>query len=113
MRGCVNTHELGDARFVRACAAVDCALFDLGEYPLMARGDGRVAGELWEIAAEDLPRLDAFEGEAYRRETVTLDDGTRAFAYLGDVPPGARRIASGRWRPRAQGTPRKRLRRLF
>jgi gamma-glutamylcyclotransferase (GGCT)/AIG2-like uncharacterized protein YtfP len=62
----------------------------------MTHGDGQVAGEVWDIVEEDLPRLDELEGPPYRRERVTLDDGTSAIAYLADVED-APRIAGGRW----------------
>jgi gamma-glutamylcyclotransferase (GGCT)/AIG2-like uncharacterized protein YtfP len=60
---------------VSVCAATTAGtLYDLGEYPAMAQGDGVVLGELWKIApadmAETLRVLD--EIECYGNEDVDL-----------------------------------------
>jgi gamma-glutamylcyclotransferase (GGCT)/AIG2-like uncharacterized protein YtfP len=68
---------------------------------LLPGGGGKVQGEVWRI--EDpgiLAELDAYEGEAYVRETgqVTTEDGRRVTAwtyrYLADLT-GVPLIASG------------------
>jgi gamma-glutamylcyclotransferase (GGCT)/AIG2-like uncharacterized protein YtfP len=49
-----------------------------------SRSDG-VWGVLWEIDAEDVPRLDAVEGPGYERvevEVLTANQKMRAFTYL-------------------------------
>lgn len=52
-------------------------LYDLGEYPAMLPGDDWVAGERWELAAADLPRvlrvLDRVEGYAQPGEDDLYD----------------------------------------
>lgn len=40
-----------------------------------------VAGELFEVTSEELEKLDAYEGDAYQRVSVTLMSKTRAWAY--------------------------------
>jgi len=54
--------------------------------PVMVRsvGDSRVTGELYEVAASTMKRLDILEGhpDFYTREEIHLEDGTGAQAYL-------------------------------
>jgi gamma-glutamylcyclotransferase (GGCT)/AIG2-like uncharacterized protein YtfP len=60
-------------------------LLDLGRYPGLIRGDGRVHGEMYRLDdAELLPVLDREEGYNFvRRSTiVTLASGRRARAWL-------------------------------
>jgi gamma-glutamylcyclotransferase (GGCT)/AIG2-like uncharacterized protein YtfP len=71
-------------------------LYDLGPYPALAPGDDLVRGELWHIAAADLPEtlaaLDAIEDYAdsdddlYKRAIVECRDergrACRAYVYL-------------------------------
>lgn len=40
-----------------------------------------VSGRLYEVSREELTRLDAYEGEAYQRISVTLMSKTRAWLY--------------------------------
>ncbi len=41
-----------------------------------------VEGLLFEVSAEELARLDAYEGDAYQRVSVRLMSKTRAWAYM-------------------------------
>lgn len=41
-----------------------------------------VEGMLFEVSADELERLDAYEGEAYQRVSVRLVSRTRAWAYM-------------------------------
>ena len=41
-----------------------------------------VEGMLFEVSADELQRLDAYEGEAYQRVSVRLVSRTRAWAYM-------------------------------
>jgi gamma-glutamylcyclotransferase (GGCT)/AIG2-like uncharacterized protein YtfP len=53
---------------------------------LVAGGEGRVRGEVWEVGPEGLAALDRFEGpHRYRRAVIPLADGEAA-AYLWDGP---------------------------
>jgi gamma-glutamylcyclotransferase (GGCT)/AIG2-like uncharacterized protein YtfP len=68
-------------------------LHDLGPYPAMVEGEDRVRGELWTLAADDMPvtleALDAVEGfnqggkdwYVRRQITCTTFDGRRHEAY--------------------------------
>lgn len=60
-------------------------LVRVGEYPaLLEGGEQRVSGELYRVGEELLAELDEFEGPAYRRGSIVLEDGSEAVAYLGD-----------------------------
>jgi gamma-glutamylcyclotransferase (GGCT)/AIG2-like uncharacterized protein YtfP len=78
-------------------------LYDLGWFPALVQGDGTVHGELFEVADELLPRLDAYENapRLYTREEVdVLNAGAtvKAFAYfIVQTPPPSARIESGDW----------------
>jgi gamma-glutamylcyclotransferase (GGCT)/AIG2-like uncharacterized protein YtfP len=101
--------ELDEAlRLVGPCWIAG-ALYDLGDYPALVRGDGSVLGELYEIIdTQVLALLDWFEqydendldGSAYHRLRVRLlDPAVDAWVYLynrdlNDVPP----IPTGDWR---------------
>ena len=83
-------------------------LFDLGPFPALSHGRGRVAGELWRFDAADmavvLAVLDQIEGyrnapgDLYRRERVAVRCGVElesAWTYLfADTPPAHALIAS-------------------
>ena len=79
MRGGVRHSVLSDQRFLgEARTGSHYALFDLGAYPgLVHRAeDGRaIHGELYEIAANLIERLDRIEGapSLYRLEPVLID----------------------------------------
>lgn len=104
LRGEDNHAELSGARFVaEARTAARYTLVDLGPYPaLVEGGSAAIEGELYEVGAELLAALDAFEGhpDEYLRSPVALDGGAAAEAYL--LPParaaGFPAVASGRWR---------------
>jgi gamma-glutamylcyclotransferase (GGCT)/AIG2-like uncharacterized protein YtfP len=89
----------GEARTLEAFA-----MFDLGGFPCIVRGAGEpVRGEVYEVDAATLARLDALEDAPrwYRRETVRLDDGSSAEAYLYAQDVGAApRVRGGDWRRR-------------
>ena len=86
--------------------AAGYALYDLGDYPALAKDDeGIVEGEVYLVTAEHLAELDRYEGypELYRREAVPLADGSLAEAYVMPVGAlsGRRKIPGGAWPPRA------------
>ena len=99
------SHHLLAAAPCLAEASTDRAfeLVSLGDYPAMVAG-GRTAvvGELYQVDAEILARLDAFEDHPhlYRRQPIALADGRAVEAYL--LPRararGLPRIPSGDWR---------------
>lgn len=42
----------------------------------------RIAGKLLHVTEADLPALDDYEGDEYRRIEVDLESGTRAWVYV-------------------------------
>jgi gamma-glutamylcyclotransferase (GGCT)/AIG2-like uncharacterized protein YtfP len=112
LMGEVNHAQLTGARkLADALTEARFELVDLGPYPALVRGGATsVAGELYEVTARLLAALDAFEGhpDLYRRERIRLADGREVGAYLYDAERAQPypRIASGRWRDRAQLTSR-------
>lgn len=102
MRGERNHARLAGT-FVREVRTADgWELAHLGRYPAMVAGTGSVEGELWSVPAAALRMLDEFEEvpTLFQRATVTLQDGTKAEAYV--MPPdrvaGKPRISAGTWR---------------
>ncbi|MGH7355897.1 MAG: gamma-glutamylcyclotransferase family protein [Candidatus Rokuibacteriota bacterium] len=80
-------------------------LLDLGRYPGLTAGRGRVRGELYRLDdAELLGTLDREEGYHFRRSrgVVTLARGRRVRAWLyryrGPLPPRAVAIPQGDYR---------------
>lgn len=98
---------LGDARFVgEALTAPAYALFAFPDWPaLVPGGDGAVAGEVYEVDAETLAALDAYEDcpDLYVRRPIRLADGSPAEAYLLSPAQvaGLPVIPSGDWKRRS------------
>lgn len=96
-----------DAAEVRQ-AEVNGLLYDLGPYPALRDGEGRVTGELWVFdcrhEAAILRVLDKIEGYAnsprdlYRRVRIPVRCGDRAFEawtyFICAEPPESSRIRS-------------------
>ena len=108
MRGDCRAYLLADQRFVGpAATAAGYRLHDLGAYPGMVEdlAAGVVYGELYEIADDRWPRLDAEEGVdvgLYRRAGVQLSDDLPADigpaeTYLYNGPVTGRPDLNGRW----------------
>jgi gamma-glutamylaminecyclotransferase len=101
-RGQSNHSRLADARFVaEARTEPSFELVDLGGYPaLLEGGDTAVSGELYELDAALLARLDEFEEvpQLYERKQISLGD-TCAHVYVmpRDRAACAPRIQVGDW----------------
>jgi len=104
-RGFSNAVHLADAVFEGpAVTAHGYALHIVSGYPALSRSEsGVVHGELYQVSADHLQRLDDFEGvpEAYLREVITLGDGSEAHAYVVSAERvcGLVRIEGGRFSP--------------
>lgn len=107
----------GELRGARRCGAGRTAarytLYDLGGYPgLVAGGTTAIVGEIYDVDAATLARLDLLEEHPtlYVRAPIALADGGDAETYLyprarvGEAPP----IASGDWKRRAPDDGRER-----
>lgn len=84
-RGARHQDELDGAAFLgTASTAARYALVAHGEYLGLVPGADVVPGELYEVTAEHLDRLDEFEGcpGYFRRALVILEDGREAQAYF-------------------------------
>lgn len=90
-RGLCRSHALDGQRFLgEARTQPKYRMFNLGSYPGMVEAAEGVSidGELWEVDAECLRRLDVIEGVAfgqYERRTVRLlapHDTTTAQTYI-------------------------------
>lgn len=112
MRGLGGLERLGIGermRFVGPCV-LEGELFDLGDWPGMRPGDGRVVGEIHAVLdPEVLPVLDEFEDydpknpreSLYLRERVSLlePEGATAWTYVyNQIPDASARIPGGDWR---------------
>jgi gamma-glutamylaminecyclotransferase len=102
LRGEPNHPQLSDASFVRRTrTAAAYELVDLGGYPaLLEDGESAISGEVYEVDAELLARLDAFEEvpELYERKPIDLIDGSvDAYVMSRDRASGAPRITDGGW----------------
>ena len=89
-RGGRSRFMLKGAEFLReAITLPQFALFHNGTYPCMVSGSSAVSGELWRVDSKMLAELDHFEGVHtgwYRRESITLADGSAAYAYIFQQP---------------------------
>lgn len=112
MRGLDGIETLGigsGLRYLGPCQLTG-QLYDLGPYPGLRAGPGRVVGELHALLDETLlDVLDAFEGyvpgdpdgSLYQRARVPLLEpaGALAWTYFYNAEPDpTARIASGDWR---------------
>lgn len=104
LRGMHNHRLLDGARFVGAARTPPrFTLRDLGSFPaIVAGGRTQIVGEIYEVDAETLERLDRLEGHPhhYRREPIELERGEVAEIYVYVAPLGARAhaVPSGDWR---------------
>ncbi len=108
--GAIEEIALGRHLVFERPAAIPGELFDLGAYPGLRHGPGRVVGELYTIHDPGvLHELDVFEGvlpgrpaqSLYLREKIRLIDPPEAevWVYLYNRSPAReQRIRGGDWR---------------
>lgn len=96
--------ERGGARFVGP-DRIAGTMHDYGAFPVVTlAGAGSVHGEVYEVTAETLQRLDILEGTPtfYQRTRVRMSTGSEAWVYVMDSARlvDTRRVPSGRWERR-------------
>ena len=106
-RGDVRAPMLATARRLGTFTLAGFDLYDLGAYPGVVKGGGRVVGELVELPDDALlAYLDEVEGihdepPLYRRERIEVDDAQAWIYVYARTVDQARRIESGDWLNRA------------
>jgi gamma-glutamylcyclotransferase (GGCT)/AIG2-like uncharacterized protein YtfP len=101
-----HSARMAGSRLVgQARTAAWYTLVDFGEYPaLLEGGTTSVSGEVYEVDAETLAALDAFEGhpDEYRRQPISLigEESAEAYVLPAEQALRGRVIASGSWRAR-------------
>jgi gamma-glutamylcyclotransferase (GGCT)/AIG2-like uncharacterized protein YtfP len=97
-RGQANHHELAGARFIAtARTAPNFALRELAGYPALVPGERAIEGELFQISQSRLRALDEFEGDAYERRQIPIEDGSLVIAYLARRPEAGSPSALDSW----------------
>ena len=110
LRGQSNHRVLRGGLFVReARTRAEHTMFDLGAFPGVARGGATaIVGEIFDVDAGVLERLDMLEGHPrfYERQAIELEDGERVSAYLLPLERYAEAplIVSGSWRAYQAGS---------
>jgi gamma-glutamylcyclotransferase (GGCT)/AIG2-like uncharacterized protein YtfP len=112
LRGLGNHRLLEGGRFIAADVTRRAfTLFDLGSFPGMcAAGETSVVGEVWEVDASTLARLDRLEGHPrfYQRTPIVLRSRRHAETYVlpMSLVQGRVTVVSGDWRTyrKAAGT---------
>ena len=89
MRGKSAHKYLAKARFLGSGSLRNYALYRISWFPGIRPKEGyEVLGEVYEIMTEDLPAMDAYEGEGElyhrRKVTIVMEDGSmkKAWAYI-------------------------------
>lgn len=107
-RGEYNHKWLGRSTFIKRARLAGAEMYSMGAYPMVILKGMRssvVHGEVFQLDAAGLDRLDVLEGypSLYDRKVLTLSDGSQAWVYYGteDQVQGHRRISLGDW----QSTP--------
>lgn len=81
-----HSRYLQDDWLVGRAAVSGYDMFDIGCFPGVIAGEGRVLGEVYEVDADDMKALDRLEGEGslYLRKCVpvTMETGNVAFASI-------------------------------
>ena len=91
MKGETNNGFMRNSTFLGKTVIEGYEMYDCGWYPAIIPGDGLVIGEVYSVPVEDIPSIDALEGEGSlyvkKCEKITLNgESTFAFVYvyLGD-----------------------------
>ncbi|WP_438334082.1 gamma-glutamylcyclotransferase family protein [Edwardsiella tarda] len=94
-----NSHWMTNATWLGDYVLEGYELYDLGHYPAVVPGEGRVYCEVYRITSSILAELDELKSNSkdYRRELIKTPYGIAwIYIYLNEVS-GLPRIASGDW----------------
>lgn len=82
----MHSHYLGGSRFVGLAFLKNCVMYDLGPYPYITHGEGRIFGEVYEINEDLIPILDVAERgyDRLSKDTYFIGD-VDVINYLGPV----------------------------
>lgn len=74
---------LQTSKFISKDSISGYSLYDLGSFPGIVRGTGKVVGEVYEISLDVLKELDRVEqnGYLYIRSLIKTDGGKEVFVY--------------------------------
>jgi gamma-glutamylcyclotransferase (GGCT)/AIG2-like uncharacterized protein YtfP len=82
-KGKLHHGELCDSLFLGSSVTQPgYRLVERGAYPALVPGEQAINGELYAVDTALVSKLDAFEGDGYRRKPVRLADATEAEAYF-------------------------------
>lgn len=101
-----NHAQMAGARLVSAesvALGAELIAYEEGYPGIVQRQGARTRGEVYEVDAEHLGRLDAFEGcpSWYFRAPVQLEGGSEVHAYWATAPEGFARFDEEEW-PRSR-----------
>ncbi len=84
MEGMVNHAFLENSKKVKDAEIEGFDMYFLGHYPGVIKGSGRIKGEIYEVSADVLKRLDEFEGEGYLyvKRNVQATTGEDVLLYV-------------------------------
>lgn len=94
-----NHHWMTYAQLLGDYTLEGYQLYDLGHYPAVVRGDGKIECEVYRISSSILTELDELkkDGQDYKREIIQTPYGS-AWIYLYQKPvDGLRLIETGDW----------------
>ncbi len=103
-RGESAHYFLAEEKFIGPAELEGYEMYDLGEYPGIVKGKGKVYGELYAVSYETLKKLDEFEenGLFYlrKKEKIKVKDKVYeawVYEYI-ETLKNAKKIESGIWK---------------
>lgn len=86
MKGESNHYFLKNSKYINNAILDGYEMYNVGYYPAIIPGEGRIIGELYEVPLSDMPSIDMLEGEGslYLRKCKTINKipSQRTLAYL-------------------------------
>lgn len=100
LKGERNHHLINDEDFVSEGYVLGFKMFNLGTYPGITAGDGKVLGELYLVDDNLLAQMDELEeeGSLYIRKKVIVYTSSKeyeAFIYVYNLEPSDKYLGDG------------------